>query len=395
MSNDFLFTSEAVTPGHPDKLCDQISDAVVDRYLQRDPCARVVAECALANGIVFMSCRFSSQAHVDIAEVAREVISEVGYHDGMRFNARDCTILTTLQEMPLSAHERFEALESDASVIDSVVALNQVNVFGYACDQTPSLMPMPIHLAQRIVQRFTQVQRTHRYLYPDGQVQVGVEFRDRRPFRVHSVTILASHARDGMQSSAGLRSLFEHEVLDRVFDGERGLARDAQMQLRINPYGPIVEGGPRLHSGLTGRKTGIDTYGEFSRHSGAALSGKDPLRIDRTGAYAARYAAKNIVAAGLARQCEVHLGYSIGQAQPVSVRVNTEGTGVIDDERLRDRLQQVFDFRLGAIVRDFRLRQLPSQWHGRYYRNLAAVGHMGRESLDPPWERIDRAEALK
>jgi S-adenosylmethionine synthetase len=394
MTNEYLFTSEAVTPGHPDKLCDQISDAVVDHFLQRDPCSRVVAECAVANGIVFMSCRFSSTARVDLAEVAREVIADAGYDDSMPFNASECTILTTLQETPLSPLERFEDLEVNDSWLNELVALNQVNVFGYACDQTPALMPMPIWLAQKLARRLAVIRARTPFLRPDGHVQVGVEYRDRRPHRLHNVTLLASHVEKAAPLLAELRELLHQHVLEPVF-AKQDFKPDAMTQFRVNPYGPIGEGGPRLHSGLTGRKNGIDTYGEYARHSGAALSGKDPLRIDRIGAYAARHAAKNLVAAGLAQQCEVHLGYAIGKAQPVSVRVNSEGTGIVDDESLRERLLQVFDFRLGAIVRAFRLRQLPAERCGRFYRELAALGHMGREELNLPWERTDQADRLK
>lgn len=394
MKRDFLFTSESVTEGHPDKLCDQISDAVVDAFLIRDPYAQVVAECAVSTGVVFLAARFAAQTQIDVAEVARRVARQAGYEQGS-FRARDTTVMTTFQQLPDVTRAFGDEREMDDAALERLVARHPATVFGYACNQTSTLMPLPVVLAHRLTRRLTAVrfEKLLPYLAPDGQSQVGVEFRDRQPARIHSITLVASQWEAASVDPARLREDLIGQVIGPAFRGE-ALQPDADTYIWINPYGPVIEGGPALHAGLTGRKNAVDTYGDYSRHSGAALSGKDPSRIDRVGAYAARYAAKNIVAAGLADECEVQLSYTIGQARPVSVQVETFGTGRIDDDELRRRLEAHCDFRPGGIVRRFNLRHLPALVKGGFYRRLGAYGHVGRSDIGLPWEQNDLAAAL-
>jgi S-adenosylmethionine synthetase len=395
MKCDFVFSSESVTEGHPDKLCDRISDALVGQYLRRDRLARINVECAVSTGILFVAVKAASTAAVDIPFASREVIREAGYdRDG--FNARDCTVMTSLSELDVPLAMRIdEDLLSDED-LEAVPARDQVTVFGFACTQTDSLMPLPIWLAHRLARRLSEVRRAGSlpYLLPDGKTQVAVEFRDRQPRRIHSVTILAAQRDADSAPAARLRTDILEAVVAPTFADER-LRPDRDTRIDINPEGPVIGGGPATHSGLTGRKTAVDTYGEYARHSGAALSGKDPSRIDRTGAYAARYAAKNIVAAGLARECEVQLSYSVGGSRPVSVHVETFGTCVMDEDELEERVRRTFDFRPAAITRDLRLRRLPGDHPDGFYVALAAYGHMGRTDLGLPWEETDRAVSLR
>jgi S-adenosylmethionine synthetase len=394
MKRDFMFTSESVTEGHPDKLCDLISDAVLDRFLQQDPFSRAIIECAVSSGILFIAARFASQASVDIPDVARRIISQVGY-DQQDFNARDCTILTSFTELPVSARAYGEERDMSEAELDRVVARNQANVFGYACTQTAALMPLPIWLSHKLARRLASVrlQRQLSYLAPDGTIQVGIEYRERRPSRVHSITVVASQIGEGVPVES-LREDILHHVIGPVFVDEP-VRPDDRTHLVVNPDGPFVTGGPTLHSGLTGRKNAVDTYGEYSRHSGSALSGKDPSRIDRVGAYAARHAAKNVVAAGLADECEVQLSYSIGQAQPVSVQVETFGTGTIPEQEIGERIRSVFDFRPAAVVRNLNLRHMPQVMRGGFYRRLAAYGQVGRMDIGLPWEATDMVARLR
>jgi len=393
MKQDFIFISESVTEGHPDKLCDQISDAVIDQFLHDDPYSRAVVECAVSTGIVFIAARYRSGAIVDIPHIARRVISQVGY-DQKDFNAKTSSIMTSLNEMSNGtalADER--TLSEDA--IEAVTAKNQANVFGYACNQTAAYMPLPIWLAHKLARRLNAVRLTRElpYLRPDAKTQVGVEFRNRRPARIHSITLLAAHAPTGTPKPEQLREDLRAHVIEPVFFDE--LVRpDENTRLFVNPEGPFNVGGPSVHSGLTGRKNAIDTYGEYSRHSSAALSGKDPLRVDRIGAYAARYAAKNVVAAGLADECEVHLSYTIGLSRPVSVEVETFGTGKRPDSEFTAALKAHFDFRPAGIVRQFNLRHLPALTKGGFYRKLAAYGHVGRMDIGLPWELTDKVALL-
>ncbi|MCU0833635.1 MAG: methionine adenosyltransferase [Chromatiaceae bacterium] len=395
MSDDFIFTSESVTIGHPDKLCDQISDAIVDHFLRHDPDARIVAECAVASGVLFISAHFASQTTPLIADTARQVIRGVGYPREV-FNADACTIMTSFMDHSARDYLPLNLEALDEAGLAHITPKHQVTVFGYACDQTPAMMPLPIWLAHRLAERLDSpaVKRALPYLLPDGKTQVAIEYRNGEPLRIHSITLVTSQSEDAGVSPGELREAVIATVIEPVLVAEGYRAAEGT-QLFVNPEGPLIGGGPAAHAGLTGRKTGIDTYGEYSRHSGAGLSGKDPMRIDRVGAYIARYAAKNLVAAGLARECEVQLSYSIGVAEPVSVRVRTFGTGAGEDRGLEARLREVVDFRLAAIVRDLGLRKLPGQHPGGFYRRLATYGQVGRIDLDLPWERTDRAETLR
>ncbi len=388
MNHDYVFTSESVTSGHPDKLCDQISDALVDRYLAADPDSRIIAECAVASGILFLAVRFASRAKVDLPEVARAVIEQVGYV-GAGFNAHECTIMTTLQELPLFVADE----DSDP---DRLQAQQSATVFGFACDHTSVMLPLPIYLAHKLTRRLDQVRLDGHLpeLAPDGQVQVAVSFHDRIPRHIHDIVLVTSQQEVAAISEEHLQEAVMETVVLPAFQDE-ALAPDRQTHIAINPTGRVIGGGPSLHAGLTGRKNAMDTYGEYCRHSGAALSGKDPRRIDRVGAYAARHAAKQVVAAGLARECELAISYSIGKAGPVSVYAQTFGTGTLADDTLSARIAHHFDFRLGAILRRFDLQRLPELHPAGFYRKLAVYGHMGRLDLDAPWERLDEADALR
>ena len=395
MSKDFMFTSESLTEGHPDKLCDMISDAIVDHFLQQDPYSRIVTECAASTSIVFIAARFDSDATVDFPYIARNVISQVGYnHSG--FDAKTCSIVTSLKELERDPYRRFDERKLTDAEIDRIAVKNQVTVFGFACNQTAALMPLPIWLAHRLARRLTAVRFSKMlpYLAPDGKIQIGVCFRERKPDRIHSISIIASQQKAGAPDPARLEEDIREAVIAPVFHDEP-IQPDAKTRIFVNPDGPFIGGGPAVHSGLTGRKNAVDTYGEYSRQSEAALSGKDPLRIDRVGAYAARYAAKNVVEAGLADECEVQLSYSIGLSRPVSVQVKTFGTGKISDDEIESRLLNHFDFRLAGIVKQFNLRRLPSTVKGGFYRKLAVYGHVGRMDIGLPWEVTDKASLLR
>jgi len=397
MRKDFMFTSESVTEGHPDKLCDQISDAIVDHFLQQDPYTRVIAECAVASAILFIAARFASPIHADFSGIARKVIHRIGY-DQQAFNAKTCSILTSLREMPPDEQSCFDESKLTDEEIERIVVKNQVTVFGFACNQTAALMPLPIWLAHRLSRRLTSVrlQNILSYLEPDGKTQAGIEYRSGRPYRIYSLTVIASQKVTDGKGGPDVKRLaadIREAVIDPIFQDEE-LKPDAKTRIFINPDGPFLTGGPSIHSGLTGKKNAVDTYGEYARHGGSALSGKDPLRIDRVGAYIARYAAKNVVAAGLATECEVQLSYSIGLAGPVSIYVETFGTGKIPDEQIATRIQRHIDFRLAAIIRRFNLRYLPIVIKGGFYQKLSAYGHMGRMDIGLPWELTDSAHLL-
>ncbi|UCH24971.1 MAG: methionine adenosyltransferase [Trueperaceae bacterium] len=391
MAGNYVFTSESVTEGHPDKLCDQISDTLVSHYLRQDPLARVIAECAVSTGILFVSVKAVADATVDVPNAAREVILDVGYDSG-NFNGKTCAIMTSLSGLPLG-ERRLDESGMDDEQLRQLVAKENVTVFGYACEHTPPLMPLPIWLAHKLVRRLDACRKeTLGYLAPDGKCQVGIEYQDHTPVRIDGITLVTSQREDGTPLEQLRRDLRE-QVIEPVFAGQ-SMRPDPKTRIVINPEGPMLEGGPDKHAGLTGRKNGVDTYGGFSRQSEAALSGKDPTRIDRIGAYAARHAAKNIVAAGLAARCEVQLSYSIGLHEPVSVRVESFGTGRLPDDRLAERLVAAFDFRLGGIIRRFDLRRLAQAQDGQLYRRLAVYGHVGRADLELPWESTADVEAL-
>ena len=389
-----MLTSETATEGHPDKLCDQICDAIVDRFLQQDRYARIRCECAVSNAIVFIAARFSCSEAADLAQIARDVIEDVGYKEP-DFNAKNCSILTIPQELPCEDDSRFDEQALTEKEADRIAVKNQVTVFGCACDHTPALMPLPIWLCNRIARQLDMVRKEGRlsYLRPDGKVHVGIDFFQNNATRVHSISLMASQSNLKKPGRQTVYDDIRETVIDPVFASE-DIKIDNGTRIFINPDGPYL-GGPSEHPGLTGRKNAADTYGEYCRRSGSALSGKDPLRIDRVGVYMARYAAKNIVAAGLACCCEVACSYSIGMAEPVSLQVETFGTGVVPDEELVEQIKRHFDFRVATILKVFHLRDLPRTHPDGFYRKLATYGHLGRTDLDLPWEKTDKSDLLK
>jgi S-adenosylmethionine synthetase len=391
MEAEMIFTSESVTSGHPDKLCDQISDAAIDAFLRQDAGARVTVECAVATGVVFLAARFSAEAAVDLPALARKVIADVGYVEG-RFDARSCSILTSLVDLPPELREPPLASLED-SAIARRVAHEQANVFGYACRETRELMPAPIMLAHTLARAIERARNAVLpWLSPDAKTQVSVAYRDSRPVRIHAISLTAT-AQPGTPD-VDMEECLRTVALDALAGAE--LKPDERTEVHINAGEAYELGGPARHAGLTGRKNGIDTYGEIARQSGAALSGKDPSRIDRIGAYAARHAAKNIVAADLAERCEVHLAYAIGRARPISLSVNTFGTGQNRDAAIAKRLAAVLDFRPAAIAHRFGLRTRPAKADDRgFYRPLAVYGHFGRADLDLPWEATDAVDLLR
>ena len=385
------FTSESVTEGHPDKVCDQISDAVLDAILAQDSGAHVACETIATTGMVLVMGEISTSCYVDIPKIAREVIREIGYDDATQgFDGSTCAVLTSIDEQsPDIAMGVNEALEvrgtGDQDDYDRIGAGDQGMMFGYACDETPELMPLPISLAHRMAKRLTALRKgaVLPYLRPDGKTQVTVEYDGNTPVRVEAVVVSTQHSEDADLET--IREDLIRHVIRPVIPAE---LMDEDTKIFVNPTGRFVVGGPEGDSGLTGRKIIVDTYGGYARHGGGAFSGKDPTKVDRSASYMARYAAKNVVAAGLAKRCEVQLAYAIGVAHPVSVRVDTEGTGIVPDDRLAEVLREVFDFRPAAIIDQLMLRR-------PIYRPLAAYGHMGREDLDVAWEKTDKAAELK
>jgi S-adenosylmethionine synthetase len=351
-------------------------------------------ECAVSSAIVFIAARFASTSILDFSRIARKVIQKIGF-DQPDFNAKTCSILNIPQEKALDDRLRFDEKEMTDKDIEKIAAKNQVTVFGFACDQTPVLMPLPIYLAHKLARRMDEVRRSGilPYLTPDGKTQVGVVYKNRKPVRIHSISLEACQKDSAKPLLRTLKADIKKQVINQVFSDEP-MGPDKKTEFFINPEGQVLVGGPSHHSGLTGRKSGVDTYGEFSRHSGKALSGKDPLRIDRIAAYAARYAAKNVVAAGLADRCEIALSYSTGLSRPVSLQVETFGTGKIEDAELAKRIKERLEFRPAGILKNFDLRRLPIYHHGGFYQKLAAYGHFGRQDLDLPWENTDNAQIL-
>ena len=397
MKKDFVFTSESVTEGHPDKLCDQVSDAIIDHFLEMDPYARVRAEAAVATSILFIAARFASEIKADVAYIARKAMRKIGYQTS-DFDARSCSILTSIQEYPTDVDIYFNEQKLTSQEIDKIHVRQNANVFGFACNQTPDLMPLPVWTAHKLARQIDMVRKENQisYLSPDAKTQVGVEYRDRRPHRFHSITVIASSTKAAAGSVAGKR--VHDDIMEAVIEpvfADQEIRPDKDTKIFINPVEHLLVGGPAVHSGLTGRKSDVDTYGEYGRHGGSALSGKDPLRIDRIGAYAARYAAKNLVAAGLAETCEVWLCYTIGLARPVSILVDSFGTGTRSDEELTALIKQHFDFRLAGILKSFDCRNLPARHKGKFFSRLSVYGQMGRNDLDLPWEATDKAEVLK
>ncbi len=395
MTKQFLFTSEAVSAGHPDRLCDTISDALVDQFLKQDPYSRIIAECAISKGIVYVAARLASKAVVDIAHVARSVIAGVGYRP-QDFDTADCTVVTSLITMP--PEQRAQADEADLAdaEIDRYTVNSQSTLFGFACTHTEDLMPLPVTLADRVAKALSLARAEGRmpYLSPDCTTQVGVAFEKRKPVRIHSITVIAGLEGLHQPDAATIRADLQQEIIGRVFVGDP-IQPDGDTEIFINPRVTFPKSGPMTHSGMTGRKTAAETYGCYARHSASALSGKDPSRIDRVGVYAARYAAKNVVAAGLADECEVQLSYSLGHAEPISIQVQTFGTGKVAEDVIQQRVEANFDFRLGAIIREFNLRHWPATSKSGFYRKLAAHGQLGKSFGELPWERTDRAEGLR
>ena len=385
----YLFTSESVTEGHPDKICDQISDAVLDAIIAKDPGARVACETAVTTGMVMIMGEISTSCYVDIPALARSVIKDIGYDRAkFGFDSQTCAVLTSIDEqsgdIAQGVDKALEQREGACDEADTTGAGDQGMMFGYASDETPELMPMPISLAHKLAKRLSQARRdgTLAYLRPDGKTQVTVEYVDDKPVRVDAVVISNQHAPE--VSLEQIRTdVIEHVIKPTIPAG----LMDADTKIYVNPTGRFVIGGPQGDSGLTGRKIIVDTYGGFGRHGGGAFSGKDPTKVDRSAAYAARWVAKNIVAAKLAHRCEVQLAYAIGVARPVSVNVNTFGTGAVSDEKLAEAVNKVFDLRPAVIIRSLDLRR-------PIYRQLAAYGHMGREELGVNWEKTDKVDAI-
>ena len=386
-----FFTSESVTEGHPDKICDQISDAILNEILAQDQYARVACETTCTTGMVQVMGEISTSCYVDIPKIARDTVREIGYDRAKYgFDCDTCAVLTAIDEqsadIALGVDNSLESKEGAPEADLAIGAGDQGMMFGYACDETPELMPLPISLAHKLAKRLTEVRKSgmFSYLRPDGKSQVTVEYdEDNRPVRVDTVVISTQHSPE--VSLQQIREDMIGQVVKHVIPSE---LLDENTKYFINPTGRFVIGGPQGDSGLTGRKIIVDTYGGIGRHGGGAFSGKDPTKVDRSGAYAARWVAKNIVAAGLAKRCEIQLAYAIGVAEPVSIMVETFGTGIVDDSVIEQAIEHVFDLRPAAIIEQLDLRK-------PIYKQLAAYGHMGREELGVKWENRDKAEALK
>ena len=384
----YLFTSESVTEGHPDKICDQISDAVLDSILEQDPNGRVACETTITTGMVMVMGEISTSCYVDIPKIARQVIRDIGYDRAkFGFDCDTCGIITSIDEqscdIALGVDKGLEAKNANSTEEDNGAG-DQGMMFGFACDDTPELMPMPISLAHKLAKQLTKVRKdgTLHYLRPDGKTQVTIEYENEVPVAVETIVISNQHTPE--VEMVQLRADIKKYVIDPIVPQE---LMTEQTKIFINPTGRFVIGGPQGDSGLTGRKIIVDTYGGMGRHGGGAFSGKDPTKVDRSAAYAARYVAKNIVAAKLAKKCEVQLAYAIGVAKPVSINVNTFGTGAVADEQLEKAVEKVFDLRPTAIINSLGLRR-------PIYRQLAAYGHMGREDLGVSWEKTDKVDAL-
>jgi len=385
-----LFTSESVTEGHPDKICDQISDAVLDSILARDPMARVACETAVTTGMVLVMGEISTSCYVDIPKVVRNTIKEIGYDRAKYgFDCDTCSVLTSIDEqsgdIAMGVDEALESREGEKDEVEAVGAGDQGMMFGFATNETPEYMPSPIAMAHRLSRRLTEVRKNGSlsYLRPDGKIQVTVEYDDNKVVRIDAIVISTQH--DEHVSQEQIREDLMEHVIRAVIPAE---LLDESTKYYINPTGRFVVGGPQGDSGLTGRKIIVDTYGGYGRHGGGAFSGKDPTKVDRSAAYAARWVAKNLVAAGIADKLEIQLAYAIGVAKPVSIEVETFGTGKLSDEEITNIVEKVFDLRPGAIIRDLDLRR-------PLYRQTAAYGHFGRNDLNLPWEQLNKVDEIK
>jgi len=398
MSN-YVFTSESVTEGHPDKICDQVSDAVLDALLAKDPESRVACETVVNTGLCLITGEVTSTAKVDFIHLVRDVIREIGYNGARSggFDANSCAVLVALdQQSPDIAQGVDEADVHSRDPLDKVGAGDQGIMFGYACDETPELMPLPISLAHRLSRRLAQVrhQGLLKYLLPDGKTQVSVNYEDNRPIGIDTILISTQHTSkiEGNDNEEVIKARIAKDLWEHVVEpatSDLPLKPNKQeTRFLVNPTGKFVVGGPQGDAGLTGRKIIVDTYGGYARHGGGAFSGKDPTKVDRSAAYAARYVAKCLVAAKLAKRAEVQLSYAIGIAKPVSILIETFGTGSIENSDLTEMVQKHFDLRPGAIIEQFNLRHLPQQRGGRFYRDTAAYGHFGRTDLNLPWEDV-------
>ena len=405
--NNYVFTSESVTEGHPDKICDQVSDAVLDALLAQDPDSRVACETVVNTGLCLITGEVTSNANVDFINLARNVIREIGYNGARAggFDANSCAVLIALdQQSPDIAQGVDEANDHSKDPLDQVGAGDQGIMFGYACNETPELMPLPISLAHRLSRRLAKVRHDGllSYLLPDGKTQVSVIYEDDQPIAIDTILISTQHTPQvkGLENEGDIKDqiakdLWEHVVVPATEDLPLKPKR-TETRFLVNPTGKFVVGGPQGDAGLTGRKIIVDTYGGYARHGGGAFSGKDPTKVDRSAAYAARYVAKSLVAANLAERAEVQLSYAIGIAKPVSVLVETFGSGKLTNAKLTELVKDNFDLRPGAIIEQFKLKDLPNERKGRFYRDTAAYGHFGRTDLKLPWEDVSqKATELK
>ena len=408
---NFLFTSESVTEGHPDKVCDQISDAILDEFLTKDSKSRVAAETTVTTGMALVCGEITSNCYVDIPSVVRNTIKSIGYNgeEGGGFDYKTCAVLTSIDEQSTDiAGGVNKALETRSDNSDTskdetldIGAGDQGIMFGYACSETKELMPLPISLAHKLAYRLSEVrkQKLVDYLRPDGKSQVTVEYKDGKPYRIDTIVISTQHDPEinGVSDNQKIQEIIRNDMINLVIKPvfeNYDIKPDETTKYLINPSGRFVIGGPQGDAGLTGRKIIVDTYGGYARHGGGAFSGKDPTKVDRSAAYAARWVAKNIVKAGLAEKCEIELAYAIGKSQPVSVLVDTFGTGRVSDEMLSKIVVDTFDLRPAAIIKQFDLRNLPAKNGGKFYQKLAAYGHVGREDFSIPWEETQMTDEL-
>ena len=385
-----LFTSESVTEGHPDKICDKISDAVLDEMLRQDPESRVACETFATTGIITVMGEITTKAKVDIQKIVRDTVAEIGYDRAKYgFDASTCAVISSIHEqsadIALGVDKCLEAKDGEMTDEMDIGAGDQGLMFGYACDETPELMPLPISLSHKLAKRLTEVRKTGKlsYLRPDGKTQVTVEYIDGMPKRVDTIVVSSQHSPE-IDSATIRKDILENVILP-IIPKE---LMDGKVNIYVNPTGRFVIGGPQGDTGLTGRKIIVDTYGGYSRHGGGAFSGKDPTKVDRSASYAARYVAKNIVKAGLAKKCEVQIAYAIGIARPVSVMIDTFGTATVSEEKIASAVNKIVDLRPAAIIKKFDLRK-------PIYKELAAYGHMGREELGVKWEECDIADELR